>query len=112
MTAAAAVAATITRIRYRYASNPMGTLPSMDSPAASGTTTATIAVAADSAAITAACASSPGRSAPRVTGSSPVMAEDRQRTSRAQSCSGPGEFITSSQFRRVVPLCPNMLRAH
>jgi hypothetical protein len=62
-----------------------------------------IAVAADSAAITAACASSLGRSGPRVTVSGPVTAGHRERTSRSRSSSRPGkhrssgEFITSSQ---------------
>jgi hypothetical protein len=60
MTAPATVAAISTRIRYRYASRPIGTVPSKDTPAANGTTTAMIAVAAHSAAITEACANSTG----------------------------------------------------
>ena len=54
-------------MRYRKASSPMGTVPSNDTPAAKGTTTAMIAVAADNAAITDACANSPGPSGPRDT---------------------------------------------
>ena len=62
MVLAANAAASSTRNRYRKPSRPIGTVTNNDSPPAKGTTTETMASAALSAPITAACAISTGES--------------------------------------------------